>query len=61
MDKLSVKRLTIWYNTMKHYSLVKNEDITKFAGKWTGLENIILRDVTRMLVTSTRTCLVVTR
>ena len=32
---------------MEYYSAIKNQDILSFAGKWMGLENIILRDVTQ--------------
>jgi hypothetical protein len=28
-----------------YYSAIKNEDITNFASKWMGLENIILSEV----------------
>jgi hypothetical protein len=31
---------------MEHYSLIKNQDIMNFAGKWMDLENIILSEVT---------------
>ena len=31
--------------TMKYYSVIKN-DFRKFAGKWMGVENIILSEVT---------------
>jgi hypothetical protein len=27
---------------MEYFSAIKNEDITKFAGKWMELENIIM-------------------
>ena len=33
--------------TVKYYSVVKNEDIMSFAGKWMALENIILSEVTQ--------------
>jgi hypothetical protein len=34
----------MWFiNTMEYYSVIKNEDILSFAGKWMELENIILR------------------
>jgi hypothetical protein len=32
--------------TMEYYSAIKNEDILSFAGKWMGLENITLSEVT---------------
>jgi hypothetical protein len=32
---------------MEYYSAIKNEDILSFVGKWMGLENIILSDVTQ--------------
>jgi hypothetical protein len=33
-----------WFiSTMEYYSVIKNEDILSFAGKWMELENIILR------------------
>ena len=32
---------------MEFYSAFKNEDILSFAGKWMGLENIILSEVTQ--------------
>jgi hypothetical protein len=28
--------------TMEYYSAIKNNDFTKFTGKWMDLENIIL-------------------
>ena len=31
---------------MEYYSAIKNNDFTKFTGKWRDLENIILREVT---------------
>jgi hypothetical protein len=31
---------------MEYYSAIKNKDIMNFAGKWMGLENVILNDVT---------------
>jgi hypothetical protein len=37
----------MWFiYTMEYYSAIKNEDILSFAGKWMGLENIILSEVT---------------
>ena len=37
----------IWFvYTMEYYSVIKNEDIMNFAGKWVELENIILSEVT---------------
>ena len=36
----------MWYiYTMEYYRVEKNNDILKFAGKWMGLENIILNKV----------------
>ena len=32
---------------MEYYSVIKNEVIINFAGKWVELENIILREVTQ--------------
>jgi hypothetical protein len=32
---------------MKYYSAIKNDEFTKFLGKWMELENIILSDVTQ--------------
>ena len=32
---------------MEYHSVIKNEDILSFAGKWMGLENIILSEVTQ--------------
>jgi hypothetical protein len=38
----------MWFiYTMEYYSAIKNEDILSFVGKWMGLENIILSDVTQ--------------
>jgi hypothetical protein len=38
----------MWYiYTMEYYSAIKNNDFTKFAGKWMNLENIILSKVTQ--------------
>ena len=37
----------MWYlYTMEYHSAIKNNDITKFAGKWMELENIILSEGT---------------
>ena len=33
--------------TMEYYSVVNNDDILKFVGKWIDLENIILSEVTQ--------------
>jgi hypothetical protein len=33
--------------TMEYYSPIKTQDIKNFAGKWMGLENIILSEVTQ--------------
>jgi hypothetical protein len=32
---------------MEYYSAIKNNEFTKFLGKWTELENIILTEVTQ--------------
>jgi hypothetical protein len=32
---------------MEYFSVIKNEDILRFAGKWMELENIILSEVTQ--------------
>ena len=32
---------------MEYYSVIKNEDIMSFAGKWMELENIMLSEVTQ--------------
>ena len=32
---------------MEYYTMVKNNDILKFVGKWMDLENIILSEVTQ--------------
>jgi hypothetical protein len=32
---------------MEYYSVIKNEDILSFAGKWMELENIILSEVSQ--------------
>jgi hypothetical protein len=38
----------MWFvNKMEYYSVIKNEDILNFAGKWMELENIILSEVTQ--------------
>ena len=38
----------MWYiDTMKYYSVVKNNGVLKFAGKWMELEKIILSEVTQ--------------
>jgi hypothetical protein len=38
----------MWYiYTMEYYPAIKNNDLMKFAGKWTELENIILSEVTQ--------------
>ena len=38
----------IWYiYTMEYYSMGKKNDILKFAGKWKGLEKVILSEVTK--------------
>ena len=33
--------------TKKYYLVIKNNDITKCAGKWMELENVILSEVTQ--------------
>ena len=36
----------MWYiYTMEYYTVEKNNDILKFAGKWMDIENILLREV----------------
>ena len=38
----------MWFiYTMEYYSAIKNKDIMRFLGKWKGLENIILTEVTQ--------------
>jgi hypothetical protein len=38
----------MWFiYTTEYYSDIKNEDILSFAGKWMGLENIILSEATQ--------------
>jgi hypothetical protein len=38
----------VWYcYTMEYYSAISNNDFMKFLGKWMGLENIILSEVTQ--------------
>jgi hypothetical protein len=38
----------MWYiYTVEYYSVTKNNDFMKFAGKWMELENIILTEVTQ--------------
>jgi len=38
----------MWYiYTVEYYSAIKNNDFTKFIGKWIELENIILSEVTQ--------------
>ena len=38
----------MWYiYTMEYYTAVKNNDFTKFTGKWMELENITLSEVTQ--------------
>ena len=32
---------------MEYYSAIKDNDFTKFTGKWMDLENIILSEVTQ--------------
>ena len=34
-------------NKMEYYSVTKNKEIMKFAGKWIQLETIILSEVTQ--------------
>ena len=37
----------MWYiYTMEYYSAIRNNEFTKFLGKWFDLENIILSRVT---------------
>jgi hypothetical protein len=42
MDKENV-----YVYTMEYYSAMKNKYIMNFAGKWMGLENTILNEVTQ--------------
>ena len=38
----------MWYvYTMEYYSAITNSEFMKFLGKWLGLENIILSEVTQ--------------
>ena len=38
----------MWYiYTMEYHSAIRNNDFTKFLGKWMELENIILSEVTQ--------------
>ena len=38
----------MWYiYKMNHYTAIKNNDFTKFTGKWMDLENIILSEITQ--------------
>jgi hypothetical protein len=38
----------MWYiYTMEYYSAIKNNKFMKFLGKWMGLENIILSEITQ--------------
>jgi hypothetical protein len=38
----------MWYiYTMEYYSAIKNNELIKFLGKWTDLEDIILSEVTQ--------------
>ena len=38
----------MWYiYTMEYYSAIKNNEFTKFLGKWMYLEDIILSEVTQ--------------
>jgi hypothetical protein len=38
----------MWYiYTMEYYSTIKNNEFMKFLGKWMGLEDIILSEVTQ--------------
>jgi hypothetical protein len=38
----------MWYiYTMEYYLAIKNNEFMKFLGKWMGLENIILSEVTQ--------------
>jgi hypothetical protein len=38
----------MWFiYTMEYYSAIKNEDNLTFAGKWMGLEDSILSEVTQ--------------
>jgi hypothetical protein len=37
----------VYIYTMEYYSAVKNNELMKFLGKWMGLENIILHEVTQ--------------
>jgi hypothetical protein len=41
-----IKRVWFIY-TMEYYSVIKNEDILSFAGRWMEIENIILSEVTQ--------------
>ena len=38
----------MWFiYTLEYYSAIKNNEFMKFLGKWMGLENIILSEVTQ--------------
>jgi hypothetical protein len=46
----------MWYlYTMEFYSVMKKNEILSFAGKWMGLENIILSEVSQ--VRKTKNCM----
>jgi hypothetical protein len=42
-----IKKMLYVY-VMEYYSVIKNNDIMKFAGKWLELENVILSEVTQI-------------
>ena len=37
----------VYIYTMEYYSAIRNNEFTKFLGKWFDLENIILSEVTQ--------------
>ena len=40
----------MWFiYSLEYYSVINNEDIMNFAGKWMELENVILDEVTQTL------------
>jgi hypothetical protein len=41
----------MWYIYAMYYSATKNDEYTKFLGKWVELENIILSEVTQSQIT----------
>ena len=45
--RMDTEKKIFFTYTMEYYSVIKNEDIMSFTGKWIEIENIIRSEVTQ--------------